>query len=228
MISVKPRFKYIDRKKSDLLVLVPGWASDWRIFRHLDLEFNYLLPLEFSPFSFEQTLLETLQKNSFKKISLFGWSLGGFLAAEFASKYPDCVEKLILTSVRKRYSSKELKQTRTSLKRNRQDCLHKFYNLCFAKGEDSSWFRQNLLSDYSKGLKTDYLLEGLDYFKNAQLDPASLNRTTKIQIIHGEDDAIAPIDEVKEIKDKLPQAEFIAFKKTGHIPFLKKDLNRYL
>ncbi len=228
MISAKPRFKYIDRKKSNLLVLIPGWASDWQVFRHLDLEFNYLLPVKFSPFSFEQALLKTLREKGFKKISLFGWSLGGFLAAEFAGKYPAYIDRLILVGIRKRYADQELRQMKALLKRNKQDCLYSFYNMCFAKDEGSSWFRQNLLSDYSKDLKTDYLLEGLDYLENAQLNPSSLDKIAKIQIIHGEDDAVAPIQEVAQLKNNLPQAKFTAIKEAGHMPFLRQDFGRYL
>jgi len=228
MILVKSRFKYLDRGKDNLLVLVCGWASDWRIFSSLDLEFNYLFATDFSPSNFKQLLIESLRENNIDKISIFGWSLGGFLAAEFAAEYPNCIEKLILASVRKRYTDQELREMKALLKRNKQDCLSNFYNLCFAKGEDSSWFKQNLLSEYSKGLKTDYLLKGLDYLEGAQLNVASLAKITKLQIIHGEDDAIAPIAEAREIKDKLAQAKLIAFKKTGHMPFLKKDFNKYL
>lgn len=228
MISVKPRFKYIDRKKNDLLVLVPGWASDWQIFRHLDLEFNYLLPLKFSPFSFEQSLLETLRENSFKKISLFGWSLGGFLAAEFASKYPIYIDRLILVSIRKQYQKQQLKQIRIFLEKNKKAYLYKFYTQCFSKRENYPWFKQNLLESYCQQLDLDYLLGGLDYLEHAQINPALLNTVKKIQIIHGEDDAVAPIQEVTQLKGNLPQAKFTAIKETGHMPFLKENFGRYL
>ena len=41
-MSVK--FKYIDRQKPETAVLVPGWATDYRIFDTLDLDYNYLMP----------------------------------------------------------------------------------------------------------------------------------------------------------------------------------------
>ena len=141
-------FRYIDRAKERLLVLMPGWACDERIFATLDLEFNYLMPLEFSPFTLKKALLERLKKDSLKKVSLFGWSLGGFVAAEFAAKYPDLIDEVILVSIRKRYNLEELAETRKSLTKNKKGYLYKFYTLCFCDKEQNNWFNKNLLKDY--------------------------------------------------------------------------------
>ena len=46
MISRKSEFKLIDRGFKDTILLIPGWAADYRIFDSLDLEFNYLLPMK--------------------------------------------------------------------------------------------------------------------------------------------------------------------------------------
>ena len=123
MISakLKTRFKYIDRGKENFLVLVPGWASDYKIFDSLDLEYNYIVPVEFSPFDFEEILLETLKTNNIKKASIFGLSLGGFLAAKFASKYPDLIDELTLVGIRKKYKAEEIREVKNNLKKQRYE-----------------------------------------------------------------------------------------------------------
>jgi pimeloyl-ACP methyl ester carboxylesterase len=109
-LEPEPPVKLFNNQRQKMtagLVLVPGWASDWRIFNSLNLEFDYLVPLDFSPFSFEKGLLRALKKKS-GRVSLFGWSLGGFTAAGFAAKYPALIDELMLVSIRRRYLAEEL------------------------------------------------------------------------------------------------------------------------
>src|SRR3989338_731284 len=89
----KPLMKFIalERGKKAYIALIPGWAADYRIFSALDLEFNYLLPINFSPFNFTESLLDALKEHNIERVSLFGHSLGGFVAAEFAAEHPDLV-----------------------------------------------------------------------------------------------------------------------------------------
>ncbi len=222
MISLKSAtFKFIDNGYKDLAVLVPGWATDYRIFGPLNLEFNYLVPLTFYPDTFEEDLLKTLRENNIDKLSLFGWSLGGFLAAEFASKHKELIDRLILVSIRKKYDKKRLTEIKTHLGKNKRGYLYKFYTQCFFKKESMRWFRKNFLKTYCEELDLHYLVDSLGYLQNAEIRPELLEPIKKIKIIHGECDRIAPIKEALWIKEKLPQAEFISIKNTGHIPFLE-------
>jgi pimeloyl-ACP methyl ester carboxylesterase len=209
-------------------VLLPGWASDCRIFTPLDLGFNYLVPLEPSPFNFEKSLLAALKEYNINRISLFGWSLGGFVAAKFASSQPGLIDELILVSVRKRYKEAELAQARKALEKNKKGYLAKFYARCFSDQKELSWFKKNLLKYYCRELSLDYLLRTLDYLKNCEMKPELLDGTAKIKIIHGENDRIAPLQEALDIKNKLPRAKFVGIKGAGHIPFLKKGFGGYL
>jgi len=221
-------FKYLDRNKQDPIVLIPGWATDYRIFDSLDLMFNYLLPVGFSPITFEKSLLETMKRNNITKISLFGWSLGGFVAAEFASRHANLVDELILVSIRKKYKKEELIEIKKLLRKNKKAYLYKFYTQCFPKKEQMRWFQENLLKDYCEKFDLNYLLETLDYLENTEIKPELLNGLEKIKIIHGEYDSIAPIQGATAIKDNLAYARFICIKDIGHIPFLKEDLGKYI
>lgn len=224
MLSVK----YIDRGFRDSIALIPGWAADYRIFDSLDLKFNYLVPVDFSPFNFRESLLQAMKKNRIEKISLFGWSLGGFVAAEFALKHVDFIDELILVSIRKRYDAGKLLEIRKLLKKNKKGYLYKFYTQCFCDKKDMHWFKKRLLRNYCKKFGLNHLLRSLDYLEHTEIEPQALKDIKKIKIIHGECDSIAPVQEAIDIGNSLTQAKFIRIKNAGHIPFLKEHFAKYI
>ena len=222
------KFKYVDRGCRDTIALIPGWASDYRIFTTLDLRFNYLIPVDFSPFTFEKDLLTALKENNIAKITLFGHSLGGFVASEFASKYTDFIDEIILVGVRKKYKAGGLEDIRRHLKKSKRGYLYKFYTQCFCNKDEMRWFKENLLKVYCEELDLDYLLKTLDYLEHTEIKPRLLKNIKKITIIHGERDRIAPIQEAIDVKNSLPHARFICIKDEGHIPFLREDFTRLI
>ncbi|MCK4916986.1 MAG: alpha/beta hydrolase [Candidatus Omnitrophica bacterium] len=221
-------FNYIDRNYKKTIVLFPGWASDYRIFNLLDLEYNYLLPIKLNPFLFENFLFEEIKKNKLKKISILGWSLGGSLAVEFALKYPDCINELILVSIRVKYSEQVISQIKKYLRKNKKIFLYSFYNQCFFDKDSGKWFKENLLKSYCEDLVLSDLLEGLDYLKKEELNFKKLKGVKKIKIIHGEQDNIAPIEEARGISNQLSNSKFISIKGGGHMPFFEDDFSKYV
>lgn len=221
-------FRYLDRGYQKSIVLIPGWAADYRIFDSLNLRFNYLLPLDFSPFSFEDNLLNTLEERRIDRVSLFGWSLGGFLSAEFAAKHPNLVEELILVSIRKKYKEKEIAGIKELLKKSKRGYLYKFYIQCFSRKISLSWFKKTLLKTYCEEFDLEYLLRTLDYLAKMRINTRELAGIERIKIIHGESDRIAPIDEAGEVQEAIANAELIIIKDSGHIPFLEEDLGKYI
>ncbi len=225
MISITTKFKIVDRGFGEVIVLAPGWAADYRIFDALDLSYNYLLPIDFNPFDFKQSLSEFLDANSIDRVSLFGWSIGGFLVSEFAAENTRKVDELILLSIRKRYDKKVLEEIRFKIGKNKRAFLYRFYLDCFS-GNDSQglyWFKDHLLKRYLDNMSVDYLLEGLDYLSNAIIETKALSGLEKIIIFHGVKDKIAPYEEAKAIKALLPAAEFISLENSGHALFLGND-----
>lgn len=229
MTSHPSEFKFLKRGFKEAIVLIPGWATDYRIFKRLDLGYNYLLPLKFQPLTFAKDLLRQLNKSAIEKISLFGWSLGGFLAAEFALKNPKRIEELILLSIRKTFDPALLKGIAQKIRENKRAYLYKFYLECFsnAEKEESSRFKKYILKKYVSGMRLEDLLLGLDYLAQAKIMPQRLSILPKIRIFHGEDDKVAPLKEAVEIRSRLPQARFIPMPLAGHIPFLNRNFKRY-
>ncbi len=222
MICEKSRFRIIERGHKEVIVLIPGWATDYRIFDLLDLNYNYLLPFEVNPFDFENNLADFLEANSIERVSLLGWSQGGFLACGFASNRPQKVNQLILLGVRRNYDQKILQDIGLRLKKNRRAFLYKFYLDCFSADDKQSltWFKNHLLRGYLEEMGLECLKAGLDYLARAQIEPETLAGIKRIKIFHGSQDKIAPLKEALEIKSRLPNAELISLDGLGHILFL--------
>lgn len=211
MISPRSEFKFIPKGAGKAILLIPGWATDWRVFDSLDLPFNYLIPTKLRPSGFEEDLLGALDDNRIGKISILGWSMGGFLAADFASRHRDRVDELILSGVRRRYEKNGIKNIRAYLKRDKRAYLHKFYDGCLLE--------EKLKKIYLDEMDMESLMDGLDYLSRAEIAPSRLTGL-KVKFIHGEEDEIAPIGEAKTLASELEKAPFIGIKGAGHFPFL--------
>jgi len=216
--------KFIKRGFKDDLVLIPGWATDHRIFQMLELDYNYLLVSAFSPFNFKEDLSQYLENNSIGRISLLGWSMGAYLAADFAVTNPNKVEQLILMGVKQGYEKLAMDKIKSKLKENKVAWLYKFYLDSFSRKdlEGLKWFRKTLLKDYLKEQDITQLLSGLDYLSQARFDMDSLKHIENLMFMHGSDDRIAPVENAVEMKNKLPKAKFCRVENKGHVLWTKK------
>lgn len=223
-------FKFLERKRKEALVLISGWAFDYRIFDTLDLPYNYIFFCGGNVLGFEDNLKETLTKNNIKRVSLFGWSQGAFLASDFAAKNPGIVDEVILVSIRKKYDGDVVENIKRYLSKNRKPFLYKFYRDCFcdAEAECFAWFRKRFLKYYLYNTELEGLVGNLDWLSRARIQPGLLKELRKIKIIHGRKDRIAPVEEAQEIKNSLPRARLIIFEDTGHLPFLRRDFSESL
>jgi len=217
-------FAYIDKGKEKDLLLVPGWATDYRVFTNIDVEYNYLIAVKPMLYDFKENLLIALKENDIKKVSLFGWSLGGYQVSEFACEYPGLIDKLILVGIRDRYDPEQINQIKNYLKKNKRAYLYKFYASCFYNKDKLSWFKNNLFKKYCELFTLDWLLTTLDYLASATINTDKLKDLTQVNFVHGEYDGIAPIEEARLVQAKLTGSSFFTIKDTGHVPFLETEI----
>jgi len=219
-------FRFIDRGHEKPLVLIPGWAFDWRIFEPLDLDYNYLSPAKTDFYTFKDDLLRVVLEKGIEKISLFGWSMGGFIALDFLTVYPDLVDEIFLVSMRKRLPKEQINLQKNLLRKDKDNYLSQFYRNCFVgQKEDFGWFKKKLLDSYFKDFSLNYLVEGLDYLSNKELDIRSWGKY-KLKIFHSKKDNIAPFKDITIVKKDLPSLSLIIFEDSGHLPFLHPDFRR--
>lgn len=221
MLSPRSRFQLFNRGYDDTVVLVPGWGTDYRIFFGLELAANYLVPVEISLDGFSDDLAQALDELSFSQVSLLGWSLGGFLATQFALGYADRVSGLTLVSVRRRYDTQALEDAAARISKNKRAFMHKFYLSCFSRSDAHGlgWFRENLLDYYVDTISSGELLSGISYLAQAVIE--SLPQDFPTHIIHGADDVIAPLAEAQTLA-RVNHARCTVLSGLGHIPFLNQ------
>lgn len=221
-------FKFIDKGCRSTIVLVPGWASDYRVFDNLELDFNYLVVVDFLPDFFKKELVSSLKLHGLSRVSLIGWSLGGFAACEFSSEYSSYVEKLFLVSVRQKYEKAEIELIKERVRKNRKGYLRRFYSQCFHDPFLREYFEKEFAKRYYRDLNQECLIKGLDYLAKEAVRTEGLENLENVKIVHGEFDNIAPLEEARNIADGLPRADFIVVKGAGHMPFLRKDFPEYI
>lgn len=221
-------FRFIQRGYKKSLVLIPGWATDYRIFSSLDLDYNYLLPIKTFSSVTAEGLLAALDKESIDRFSLFGWSMGGFQAIDFALRHTSRVEELILLSMREQYDRVILEEIALKIKSHKKAFLYRFYADCFFSSHNDGWdwFKNNLMQDYLDKIPERELLYGLSYLSQANIKPRQLSLIPKVRIFHGEQDKISPLEDVFKIKSLLPGMDFIILKQAGHIVFLNPEFKK--
>lgn len=225
MQSARTDFKFLNFNFKDCLVLVPGWATDYRIFEGLKLNFNYIICSNLNFSSFEKDLSDFLDSLKIRKATLLGFSLGAFLAAQFAARYPQRLRRLDLVGSRPHYRKEELLEIAQSLKKNKKAWLSKFYRNCFSPKQQEEYLAlRPLLKDYSENFNLDELINGLDYLGLAAFDTEGLKKVENIRIFHGNFDLIAPFAEAQDLSCRL-KAGFVSFE-AGHFLFLDRDFNK--
>ncbi|WPU64212.1 alpha/beta fold hydrolase [Peredibacter starrii] len=81
---------------SSFCVFLPGTLCDERIFQYQLREFPNHAVIDLRHSDSIEEMLELVRKLPQKKMTLIGFSMGGHVAQEFAIKYPERVEKLVV------------------------------------------------------------------------------------------------------------------------------------
>ena len=212
----------VDGGAGPSMVLLPGWATDGRVFDGLFpgvAAVRSCGPLR--PEGFPDRLATFLDGEVRGPVTIVGWSLGGFLAAEFARRHPARVRRLLLIGVRRRYPAAEVEAVRAALLRDRRACLSDFYARCFFPSRMKAYrsFRAGLQEEYLREMDQTALLEGLSFLA-ANDFPASGLPGCPVAIIHGGKDVIAPAAEAETLARATARATFHLLPEGPHAAFL--------
>lgn len=229
MPSANIEYNFLDRGFSETLLLLPGWATDCRIFTRLNLDYNYLLSDTYFFLQLEKEFPSFLKHYNLHKVSLLGWSLGGFTAYHLGLRYPEKIKEITLAGIRKKYPREAVNEMREAVQKNKKAALYQFYKNCFSRQERDifKWFKKNLIDQYVDEFQIQYLLDGLDYLEGSEISPAT-SYPVPLRFIHGQNDTIAPIQEAIEIADPLPQSQFSCIEGAGHCVFLHPRFSEML
>ncbi len=171
-----------------------------------------------------------------------GWSLGGMLAANMATRHPEWVTKLVLVSSSLCFCKTDnwpeamdanvLKLFATQLRKDYRMTLSRFLALQF-KGDAHA---REGLRDLRKQLfargQPDFenLNAGLAILLNDDLRWQAGKIAQPVQLIGGEYDSLTPAAAVKVIAAQFTQAQTAIIKGAGHAPFISHadDFNQQL
>lgn len=203
------------------VVLLPGWATDGRIFEGVFPGVTAVTTGPLRPKGFAPRLAAFLDRTARGPVTVAGWSLGGFLAAEFAREYPDRVRRLVLVGIRRAYPEGEVATIRRSLSSVPGGCLSGFYARCFYPSQIPAYrrFRGRLQEAYLREMDVGVLNEGLSYLGEAKLSGGTLP-ACPVAIVHGADDVIAPFSEAEDVARECGNATFTPLPGVAHAAFL--------
>lgn len=210
--------KALPRTPSVPTVFLPGWGFDGRIIRLIQPVPAWTYPRTMvDPATLTGDLLSFVEQEQPGKIKLVGWSMGALLALDFAGRYPELVDELILISLRRDWPAAEVTRLHAELAKDPVLFMQDFYRKCFlGHREEGRTFSSTLARDYLDCLgpeKLDLLHRGLDYLGSTGIRPAAGPKTL---LVHGSRDIIAPYTEMAELSGAAREI----VDKAGHLPFL--------
>lgn len=199
---------------------VPGWGFDGRVLA-LAPDLSWLAPLGLvAPSTFADQLHEWLLAQGIAAVDLVGWSLGGYCALEFASRYPAQVASLTLHGVRQRWPAAEVAALEAALTAEPRAFLSSFYRKCFLGYKAAHRrFLAEMEAYYLDSADPDTLRQGLRYLAEFALPERAPCETL---CCHGRRDVIAPIGE----RLALVGAQQVTLEHAGHPLFLEDGVVR--
>jgi pimeloyl-[acyl-carrier protein] methyl ester esterase len=204
------------------VVLLPGWATDGRVFDGMFPRATAVTTGALRPDGFPARLAAFLDRSGASApVTIVGWSLGGFLAAEFAREHPGRVRRAILVGIRRAYPPADVEAVMAGLLRDRAACLSGFYAQCFFPSQTADYrkFRASLQKEYLREMDGSALHAGLSYLAAVRLSGELLPRCP-VFLVHGERDAVAPASEAEGIARESGRAAFHRVPGAAHAAFL--------
>ena len=221
MMTITEEFFVVGGEGVPSMVLLPGWATDGRVFDGIFPGVAAVTTGPLRPEGFSRRLAAFLDRTARGQVTVVGWSLGGFLAAEFAREYPDRVRRVVLVGIRREYPEGDVAGVLRSLSADPGSCLSGFYAQCFYPSQMPAYrrFRSGLQAAYLREMDGGALREGLSYLASARLCGETLP-ACPVAIVHGEKDVVAPLAEAEGVAREGGNATFHPLPGAAHAAFL--------
>ena len=175
-----------------------------------------------------------------ERMLLFGHSYGGFLAQEYALKYGDRLDGLILSNTVAVIDYMPTIQANAAARGGPEQlaALGEAFGRPMTDAEDFRGVWRRLMPLYfhdyqsERGEQMDaatvYSAEAWNHV-NTHLLPVfnTLDQLPQISaptlVLAGSDDWITPVEQTRRLADALPNAELVVFQHSGHFPFIEES-----
>lgn len=229
---------YERRGAGTSLMLVHGFPLDHTLWNEtaslLEGDFDLILPdlRGFGASSTVETpylmsdmaddLAALLDHFGIEKTALAGHSMGGYVALAFAKKYPQRVSGLALVSSQAAADAPDRKEGRY---KTAQDVAEKGVEVVAdamtpklsPSAEVQAFARKSILSQGKAGVIG--ALKAMAERDDSM--PILSSFDFPVVLIHGDSDALIPLEKSQEIKAALPDAELVVLRGAGHLPMME-------
>jgi len=176
----------------------------------------------------DDAVQKIINKNK-KKISVIGFSMGGFIAIKLAIEYPEILDKLVLIGTNARHISQKrkllLEKSLTTLnKKNFAKLFYqKNYSSYFSNKDLKNTSYQNTVYSMAKQLGYKTFLDQTNLILKR---PNQLNKLNKIVsktlIIRGKNDKLSSNIMNNELNKKIKYSVYTEIKNSSHFVMLEK------
>ncbi len=220
------------------LILIHGYPLDHSIWDEVALllenDFDVIIPdlrgfgkssavdTPYRMSDFADDIASLLDHLNIEKAMLAGHSMGGYVALAFARKYPNRINGLALVSSQALADSSEGREKRY---KTAEDVVEEGVGIvadamvaklsAVKKVQD---FAGLLINAQSKAGVTGALKAMAEREDSTPILPQF---NFPLLLVHGDADALIPIDRAKEIKSSLPAAQLFELQGVGHMPMME-------
>lgn len=158
----------------------------------------------------------------FEKAAIAGHSMGGYVALAFAKLYPDRVSGLGLVSSQALADTPERKQgrydTAAQVTTNGIGVVVEAMTPKLTPDERVQAFAQSVMEQQ----KPNGIIGALKAMaERGDLSPLLGNFKFPVVLVHGDEDALIPIDRAREVKNAISRAHLVELKGVGHLPMME-------
>ena len=229
---------YDRRGKGTPVVLLHGYPLDHHLWDDivplLEDAFDLIIPdlrgfgeseIVNSPYTMDDyasDIAGLLDQLNIQKTAIAGHSMGGYVALAFARLYPERVSGLALISSQAPSDPPERKEGRyKSAADVAENGISSVVETMAPKFTADSQLQARTREIMEKQPSAAYI--GALKAMAERADASSLLGTFgfPIVIIHGDADALIPVDRAREVRDAVPGSLYIELKDVGHVPMLE-------
>ena len=177
----------------------------------------------------DNAILKGISSKNKKKISVIGFSMGGFIAIKLAIEYPEVLDKLVLIGTNARHISQKRKLLleKSLITLNKNNFAKLFYQTNYSSYfadkdlENSSY--QNTIYSMAKKLGYKTFLNQTNLVVNRPNQLKKLNKiVSKTLIIRGKNDKLSSNIMNNELNKKIQYSVYKEIKNSSHFVMLEK------
>ncbi len=166
--------------------------------------------------------LAVLDAAGIDKAHVYGVSMGGGIAAEFAMAYPERTKSVTLGCTMLKTEKTEIKGAQKLIYNLPRWIIRALFKRAKPENYGSAAPRDAALHDIAVLAQDEYTMPGVraqayaiaNYATSWERAKATL--TMPVLILHGDEDKAVPVEKGRELHANLPHSEYVEFKGAGH------------